>query len=86
MFFKLNDSKNGVIKSITFDVEKLDESVKDHLKEVLKNKIKIVDGKVVLKTNITLEDLKIINDGYNQFHSQFILENVINYKKDKDII
>ncbi len=83
MFFKIYDSNKGFIKSIFFDVQNLDLSVCDHLKEVLKNKIKIEDGKVIVKTpGITVEELKTINDGYEQFHSQFILESVINYKKE----
>ncbi len=83
MFFKFESGKNGIIKTINFDIEKLDESVKSHLKEVLKNKVKIKNGKAIVKTpGITIEELKIINDGYEHFHSQFIIDSVINYKKD----
>ena len=83
MFFKFESGKNGIIETISFSIEKLDESVKSHLKEVLKNKIKIKDGKVIVKTpGITVEELKTINNGYEQFHSQFIIDNVIDYKKD----
>lgn len=81
MFFELHNSKEGVIKSISIDISKLDKSVCDHLKESLKNKVKITDNKVIIKTNMTLDDLKILNDGYLTFHSQFILENVINPKE-----
>ncbi len=83
MFFKFESGKDGVIKTISFDIEKLDESVKSHLKEVLKNKVKIKDGKAIVKTpGITIEELKTINDGFEQFHSQFIFDSVINYKKE----
>lgn len=81
MFFELNNSKNGIIKSISIDISKLDKSVCDHLKESLKNKVKIVDNKVIIKTNMTLEMLKTLNDGYMTFHSQFILDNVISSKE-----
>ena len=81
MFFELHNSKEGIIKSISIDTSKLDKSVCDHLKESLKNKVKIVDNKVIIKTNMTLEMLKTLNDGYNEFHSQFILENVVNPKE-----
>ena len=81
MFFELHNSKEGIIKSISIDISKLDKSVCDHLKESLKNKVKIVDNKVIIKTNMTLEMLKTLNDGYNEFHSQFILENVVNPKE-----
>ncbi len=81
MFFELNDSKSGIIKSISIDLNKLDKHVCDHLKESLKNKIKITDNKVIIRTNMTLEMLKTLNDGYNEFHSQFIIDNVINPKE-----
>lgn len=81
MFFDLCDSKDGVIKSISIDLSKLDKHVKEHLEESLKSKIKIIDNKVIIKTNMTLEMLKTLNDGYLTFHSQFILENVINPKE-----
>lgn len=82
MFFKIYDSSKGYIKSIFFDIHNLELSVCDHLKEVLKNKVKIEDNKVIIKTpGLTIEELKTINEGYEQFHSQFILDNVINNKK-----
>ena len=81
MFFELNNSKDGIIKSISIDLSKLDKHVKDHLIESLKSKIKINDNKVIIKTNMTLEMLKTLNDGYNEFHSQFIIDNVINSKE-----
>lgn len=81
MFYQLYNSKNGIIKSISIDLTKLDKDVCDHLGETLKNKIKIVDNKVIIKTEMTLEQLKTLNEGYNQFHSQFILENIINNKE-----
>jgi len=77
MFFELNDSKDGIIKSISINLSKLDKSVCDHLKESLKNKVKIVDNKIIIKTNMTLDDLKTLNDGYLTFHTQFIVDNVI---------
>jgi len=80
MFFELNDSKNGIIKSISIDTSKLDKDVCDHLKESLKGKMKIIDNKVIIKTNMTLEILKELNDGYIEFHSQFIINNIINPK------
>lgn len=83
MFFKIYDSNKGFIKSIFFDIKNLDLSVCDHLKEVLKGKMKVEDEKVIIKTpGLTIEELKTINEGYEQFHSQFILDNVINYKKE----
>lgn len=81
MFFELNNSTNGIIKSISIDLNKLDKHVKDHLLESLKSKVKIVDNKVIIKTNMTLEMLKTLNDGYMTFHSQFIIDNVINPKE-----
>ncbi len=81
MFFELNNSTNGIIKSISIDLSKLDKHVKNHLIESLKSKIKINDNKVIIKTNMTLEMLKILNDGYLTFHSQFIVENVVNPKE-----
>ena len=81
MFFELHNSKEGIIKSISIDISKLDKSVCDHLKESLKNKVKITDNKVIIKTNMTLEMLKTLNDGYNEFHSQFIIDNVVNPKE-----
>jgi len=81
MFFELNDSKNGIIKSISIDITKLDKSVCDHLMESLKKNTKIVDNKVIIKTNMTLEMLKTLNDGYLTFHSQFVLDNII-YPKE----
>ena len=78
MFFELNNSKNGIIKSISIDTSKLDKEVCDHLKESLKSKMKIVDNKVIIQTNMTLDMLKELNDGYVEFHSQFILDNIIN--------
>ncbi len=77
MFFELHDSKNGIIKSISIDMSKLDKNACDHLKESLKNKVKIIENKIVIKTHMTLDSLKILNDGYLTFHSQFITENVI---------
>ncbi len=81
MFFELNDSKNGIIKSISIDLNKIDKDVKDHLLESLKSKVKIIDNKLIIKTNITLEMLKTLNDGYLTFHSQFVLDNIINPKE-----
>lgn len=78
MFFELHDSKNGIIKSISIDTSKLDKSVCEHLNESLKGKIKIVDNKLIIKTNMTLDVLKDINDGYIEFHSKFIIDNVMN--------
>jgi len=40
MFFELHNSKEGIIKSISIDISKLDKSICDHLKESLKNKVK----------------------------------------------
>lgn len=80
MFFELNNSKNGIIKSISIDTSKLDKEVCDHLKESLKSKMKIVDNKVIIQTNMTLDMLKELNDGYVEFHSQFVIDNVINPK------
>lgn len=31
-----------------------------------------------IKERMTLDDLKDINDGYTEFHSKFIIDNVIN--------
>lgn len=81
MFFELGDSKKGIIKSISFDISKLDKSVRDHLCESLGKNVRIIDGRVVLKTNMTLDDLKTLNEGYNEIHSRFILKNVIKFKK-----
>lgn len=81
MFFELGDSKKGIITSISFDINKLDKSVRDHLCESLGRNIKIVEGRVILKTNMTLDDLKTLNDGYIEFHSKFILQNVIHFKR-----
>lgn len=81
MFFELGNSRKGIITSISIDVNKLDKDVRDHLYESLGKSVKTVEGKVVIKTNMTLEDLKTLNDGYNEFHSQFILRNVIHFKK-----
>ena len=76
MFFELNDSKSGIIKSISIDLSKMDKDVCDHLLETLKKNIKIVDRKIIIKTNMTLSELKILNDGYSEFHSRFIDENI----------
>lgn len=81
MFFELHNSKDGIIKSISIDLSKIDKHVKDHLLESLKSKIKINDNKLIIKTNMTLEILKTLNDGYLTFHSQFIVDNVINPKE-----
>ena len=81
MFFELCDSKCGIIKSISIDLTKLDKNVCDHLTETLKNKIKIIDNRLTIKTNMTLDELESLNKGYNEFHSQFILENVIKINK-----
>jgi hypothetical protein len=81
MFFELGNSKKGIITSISFDISKLDKSVCDHLCESLGKKVKIIDGRVTIKTNMTLDDLKTLNDGYNEFHSRFILNNVVNFNK-----
>lgn len=81
MFFELNDSKNGIIKSISIDLSKIDKHVCDHLMESMKRNTKIVDNKLIIKTNMTLEELKILNEGYMTFHSQFIIDNVINPKE-----
>lgn len=78
MFFELHDSKNEIIKSISIDTSKLDESVREHLNESLKGRIKIVDNKLIIKTNIIHNVLKDINDDYIEFHSKFIIDNVIN--------
>ncbi len=78
MFFELNNSKNGVIKSISIDLSKIDKSVCDHLTKSLKGKIKIVDNKLTIKTNITFDDLQTLNDRYIELHSKFIVNNVIN--------
>ena len=80
MFFNFDSGKDGIIKSISIDVNKLDVSVKDHLVESLKNKVKIVDGKAIIKCDMSFEELKTLNNGYNEFHSKFILENVIPIK------
>ncbi len=40
-----------------------------------------INIKIIIKTNMTIEMLKKLNDGYNEFHSQFIVENVINPKE-----
>lgn len=81
MFFELNDSKDGVIKSISIDLNKLDKHVYAHLIESIHKSTKIVNGKFIIKTNMTLEELKTLNEGYMTFHSQFILENIINPKE-----
>lgn len=81
MFFELGDSKKGIITSISFDVNKLDKDVRNHLQESLGKNIKVTDGKIVLKTNMTLDDLTTLNNGYNEFHSKFILKNVIHFEK-----
>lgn len=77
MFYNLNDSKNGIIKSISIDLNKLDKDVREHLEETLKGKVKITDNKFIIKTEITLEQLRQLNAGYNEFHSKFIDENII---------
>lgn len=78
MFFELHNSKNGIIKSISIDTSKLDKDVSEHLTESLKGKIKIIDNKFIIKTNMTLDDLQALNDGYIEFHSKFMIDNVIN--------
>ncbi len=81
MFFDFCDGKNGIIKSISIDTSKLDVNVKEYLLESIKKDVKLVDNKIIIKTNMTFEMLKKLNDGYNEFHSQFIVENVINPKE-----
>lgn len=81
MFFELGDSKKGIITSISFDVSKLDKDVRNHLQESLGKNIKVTEGKIVLKTNMTLDDLTMLNNGYNEFHSKFILKNVIHFER-----
>ncbi len=78
MFFELHNSKNGIIKSISIDLSKIDKSVCDHLTKSLKGKMKIIDNKVIIKTNMTLNDLQALNDRYIELHSKFIINNIIN--------
>jgi protein-arginine kinase activator protein McsA len=85
MFFNFESGKNGIIKSINFNIDKLDVSVKEHLQESLKKKITFVDNVAIVKCHMTFEELNKLNEAYNTFHSQFILENVISndlMKKD----
>lgn len=77
MLYELYNSKNGVIKSISIDLNKLDKDVKNHLEETLKGRVKVVDNKVIIKTSLTLDQLNTLNNGYNEFHSKFIVDNVI---------
>ena len=77
MFFKFENGKDGIITLISFNIEKLDESVKAHLKESLKGKLKFDNDKATVKCSMTFEELETINKGYNEFHSRFILENII---------
>jgi hypothetical protein len=85
MFFELGDSKKGIITSISFDVSKLDKDVRNHLQESLGKNIKVADGKIILKTNMTLDDLTMLNNGYNEFHSKFILKNVIHFERQAKV-
>jgi len=78
MFFEFHDGRNGIIKSISIDTSKMDIGVREHLRETLKGKVKFVGDKVIIKTHMTLDDLKALNEGYNTFHSCFILENIFN--------
>ncbi len=85
MFFEFESGKNGIIKSINFNIDKLDKSVKEHLQETLKNKVKFVDNVAIVKCHMTFDELNKLNEAYNTFHSQFILENVIpgDFMKEK---
>lgn len=84
MFFKLEDSKKGRITSISIYTSNLDVDVLSHLKESFtKKKVKIEENKFIIKVDYSLEELKTLNEGYNQFHSQFILENIIPCKLQK---
>ena len=91
MFFKLNDSKNGIITSVCIDYNKLDENVINHLIEVFpKKKIKInkESNIIIIKTDITLNELNKLNDGYAKFHSDFVTDNLfkIKLKPDETIV
>lgn len=77
MFFEFESGKNGIIKTISFNISKLNDSTREHLEEVLKNKVKYYGSNCVLKCHMTFDELNKLNEAYNTFHSQFILENII---------
>lgn len=77
MFFEFESGKDGIIKSVSFNISKLNDSTREHLEETLKNKVKYDGSKCIVKCHMTFEELNKINKAYNEFHSQFILENVI---------
>ena len=82
MFFKLNNSKNGIIKSISFSINNLDKDVADYVEETLKGKIKIKENNVIIKCNITLKELEMLNNNYNEFHANFLFDQITEIKNN----
>lgn len=80
MFFKFVSGKDEKVKMIKISLHNIDEDVKDHLIESLKGKVKIDDDKILIKCDMTFEELGTLNEGYNQFHSQFIIDNLFTVK------
>ncbi len=78
MTFELCDSENGLITSISIEISKLD----NNLKEYLENNVKIKDKRFIINIdNITLNDLKELNVKYNKLIST---ENSLNKVNDLD--
>jgi len=77
MLFKLHDSKNGIIESISIDVENIDKDVAPVIAVSAKSisKIKIIDGHIIIiKTEKTFEELMKLNKDFSELVSDFIIE------------
>lgn len=77
MFFNLEDCKSGRVTSISINLSNMDNDLKNYLITAFdKNDTKIYNGKIVKKVNLSVDDIKILNDGFYQFIAQFIDDNL----------
>lgn len=83
MVFELCDSENGLITSVSVEMSKLD----NQLKEYLENNSKVKDKRVIINTDkITLDNLKELNDEYDIYMSTREISNkTIENNEDENI-
>ena len=82
-FYNVQTAKSGKVVEIYIDISELNDNIIDHLKEVLKNKIKFMDNKCIIKTNLSLYELDQLNEEYYELVSNHV-DKVFKYGKDKN--